>query len=158
MNLTTTLCVAASCIACLCLAGCVSPQVKDGDWDIVASSTWNLTRLDGKAPITSPEGKLQPLSLEFSNDGRAAGFAGVNRYFGSYEATPQGALRFGALGATRMYSDNPPGLMNQEQAFFDALGAIDSYGLQDDHLVLMSEGKKLLLFEPSPEQPTATPE
>ncbi|MBB6429043.1 META domain-containing protein [Algisphaera agarilytica] len=158
MNFAPAFCLAVSCVACFMLAGCISPQANEGDWEIVSGQTWNLTRLNGKAPITATDGNLEPLSLELSNDGRAAGFAGVNRFFGSYESTPQGDIQFAALGATRMFRDDPPGLMDQEQAFFETLSAIDAYRLQDGNLILLSAGKKLLVFEPAPEQPAATPE
>lgn len=143
--------IIALCVAGLSLAGCLSPQARDGDWERVVNTPWTLTQIDGKAPLNSADDPPQPLTLELSDDGRAAGFAGVNRFFGSYESTPTGELRFAALGATRMFRDDPPGLMDQEQQLLATLGEIDSFRIQNGKLVLLSAGKKRLVFLPASE-------
>lgn len=140
--------IIALCVAGLGLTGCISPQARDGDWERVVNTPWTLTQIDGKAPLNSADDSPQPLTLELSDDGRAAGFAGVNRFFGSYESTPAGELRFAALGATRMFRDDPPGLMDQEQQLLATLGEIDSFRIQNGKLVLLSAGKKSLVFLP----------
>lgn len=133
------------------LAGCASSRVQPGDWSTVVGSTWTLGKLDGKSlPVVE-----QPPSLELSGDGRAAGFAGVNRYFGRYESTPGGELSFGALGSTRMYRDQPPGLMEQETRYLQTLGEVDGYRLRGQQLLLMSGGKTRLIFDPDTSPATA---
>lgn len=146
----------------LVIVGCASPQAKPGDWERVVQGRWALTHLDGRTPLAHDTQPTEPLTLELSNDGRVAGFAGANRFFGSYESTPTGDLRFAALGSTRMFRDDPPGLMAQEQRYFELLGEIDAYRLQDDKLFLLSDGKKRLVYRPAAEAdaepgPAATP-
>ncbi|MEM1027965.1 MAG: META domain-containing protein [Planctomycetota bacterium] len=144
--------------ACLfVLTGCLSPQAREGDWEQVVKQAWELTHLDGRRPITAGGETVEPLTLDLSDDGRAAGFAGVNRFFGTYESTPQGELRFAALGSTRMFRAEPPGLMDQEQTYLATLGEIDSYRLQGGKLVLISEGKKRLRFVPAVSETEADP-
>ncbi len=141
--------IAALLLLSLGLTACVSRQARVGDWDRVINTRWTLTQLDGRAALQSGETPAEPLTLELSDDGRAAGFAGVNRFFGQYESTPEGTLHFGALGSTRMFRNDPPGLMDQEQQYLAALGDVDTFRVQSGKLVLLSDKKKRLVFTPT---------
>lgn len=132
--------------------GCASSTVEPGDWNTVVDSTWTLRSMDGRAPL-STEGRnvgVEPPTLDLTDDGRVIGFAGVNRFFGTYEATTEGAIRFAAIGSTRMHRDNPPGLMEQETQYFQTLSEIDGYRLKRDRLVLLTARKPRLIFAPPP--------
>lgn len=145
----------------VCLTACAGGQPRPGDWERVVSISWALTKIEGRAPIQSAKKITAPLSLELSDDGRAVGFAGVNRFFGSYESTPEGGLRFAAIGSTRMYHDDPPGLMKQEELYLNAIGQIDRFRIQSGKLILLSDNHKRLVFTPdisAENHPTATPE
>ena len=58
------------------------------------------------------------LYVQFETDGELAGFAGCNRFFGSYELT-DGALKIGPLGSTRMAC--PPDVTAFEYSFIEAM-------------------------------------
>ena len=96
------------------------PGIDRTEWTCV-----QLTGADGK-PIAVTD---QPPSLFISAEGRASGFAGVNRYFAeatvgnaiNYDNVP---LRFGPVGATRMAG--PPERMALEDAFTSMLGGVRS--------------------------------
>ena len=96
------------------------PGIDRTEWTCV-----ELIGIDGK-PVAVTD---QPPSLFISAEGRASGFAGVNRYFA--EATIGNAinyanvpLRFGPVGATRMAG--PPERMALEDAFTSMLGGVRS--------------------------------
>lgn len=83
-------------------------------------------------------------SLDFA-EGRVAGLAACNTYTASYEVDGS-ALTIGPAAATRKMC--PEALMNQEQAFFDALGRVTRYEID--------ETGALLLFGDASEEPLLT--
>ncbi|MEO0515019.1 MAG: META domain-containing protein [Planctomycetota bacterium] len=151
MSTSSCMSVAVLLLLVVGLSACVSPQARVGDWERAISTHWTLTKLDGHDPLQTKDASVEPLTLELSGDGRAAGFAGVNRFFGQYESNPLGDLRFGALGSTRMFRDDPVGLMDQEQQYLAALGQVDAFRFQSGQLVLLTAKKKRLVFTPTPE-------
>lgn len=132
--------------------GCASSSVEPGDWNTVVDTAWTLHKMDGRAPLTTRDrhAGVEPPTLDLTDDGRVIGFAGVNRFFGTYEATPDGTIRFAAIGSTRMFRDHPPGLMQQENQYFQTLDEIDGYRLRDEQLVLTSGRKARLVYDPPP--------
>jgi heat shock protein HslJ len=73
---------------------------------------WELVDIDGE-PASDARA-----TIEFSDDGRVFGVAGVNRFTGSYEATGD-TVSIGPLAATLMAG--PPAMMAFEQRFLTAL-------------------------------------
>lgn len=71
--------------------------------------------------------------IRFEAEGRVAGNAGCNRFFGSYEADG-GSLRIGALGTTRMACI--PEMMADEKRFLDALGKAVAFAREGTRLVI----------------------
>lgn len=61
------------------------------------------------------------LTITFEQDGRAYGTGGCNHWFAGY-GVEDGILRFSQIGSTRRAC--APALMEQEQRFFEALGAV----------------------------------
>ena len=94
------------------------PAIIDTDWRCV-----ELVDADGKAvPVTG-----EPPTLRISRDGRASGFAGVNRFgcdarIGNSTAATMLPVEFGPVMAKRMAG--PPERMTLEGAFTEMLGAI----------------------------------
>ncbi|MEL7088776.1 MAG: META domain-containing protein [Planctomycetota bacterium] len=115
-----------------------------GDWTDAAEREWTLTRIDGKPPLAE---RMPTLTL--AADGRVAGVAGANRFFGTYAQPQPGRITFAALGSTRMFRDDPPGLMQQEQNYLATLGEIDAYRVTPKRLELRSGKKTRLVFEPA---------
>lgn len=103
---------------------------------------WQLTQLEG-AEI----GKGTPEQLPFIRfdeaEKRADGFAGCNRFFGSYELDNE-ALKFGPLGATRMAC--PAEQEAVERAFLAALAATTELRLGDTTLRLLAGEKEVAAF------------
>jgi heat shock protein HslJ len=91
--------------------GCAGYGVDDagGAADVVGA-TWELVELDGAA--VAPVGERGRPTLRLDADGRAAGFAGCNQYFGAYTLAGD-SLRFGDLGMTRIWCQD---VMEAEQA------------------------------------------
>lgn len=134
-------------LAALLLAGCRSAS-KPVDPTVpppiqLAGSRWQLIAI-GAAP---PQGG-KPITLELGADGRASGFAGVNQFSGLYEAQAsgpgRGPIRFGELASTRMAG--PPELMEQENAFLEALRQAQGYIAEGGMLELGVGRDPLLRF------------
>ena len=107
-------------VAAVIVVTLVAEREHRTEWTCV-----ELIGIDGK-PVAVTD---QPPSLFISAEGRASGFAGVNRYFAeatvgnaiNYDNVP---LRFGPVGATRMAG--PPERMALEDAFTSMLGGVRS--------------------------------
>ncbi|MEO1236486.1 MAG: META domain-containing protein [Planctomycetota bacterium] len=141
-------------LAAFVVPGCTQAPPPIGQWrQQVVGPTWTLTRLDGRPPLAG-----HAPTLTFAPDGRVAGDTGANRYFATYDQTPEGGLRFAALGSTRMFRGEPAGLMDQEQRYFAALGGVASYRLKNDRLILRGGGSVKLVFEcDKPDASTTSP-
>ena len=83
----------------------VDPTVLRGEWFVSALN-------GGPAVPQTPD----PISIVFEDEelsgvGKLRGFAGVNRFFGAYTATPTGTLEVGTVGSTRSGRPaRPPGV------------------------------------------------
>jgi heat shock protein HslJ len=105
-----------------------------------AGTEWQLHDL-GRSPAPLGAGGRRA-TLTFSDSARVAGFAGCNRYFGSY--TIDGAtLRFGAIGMTRMACQEG---MELEQQLARALDLTRTYQLNGNGLTLAGESGPLARF------------
>ena len=105
-----------------------------------SGTEWQLHDLGG-APAPLGAGGRRA-TLTFSDSARVAGFAGCNRYFGSY--TIDGAnLRFSALGMTRMACQEGMAL---EQQLSRALEATREFRLNGGELTLLGEAGTLARF------------
>jgi heat shock protein HslJ len=124
------------------LGGCeLGPTGPGRDWSDAIGTPWKLTQLDGRTPLAE---RVPTITL--AADGRVAGSSGANRFFGTYETDPSGAIRFGALGSTRMYLDDPPGLMRQEGRLLEVLSEVDGYRLDQDRLRMFSGSDRRLVW------------
>ncbi|MDE4907686.1 META domain-containing protein [Methanogenium marinum] len=82
------------------------------------------------------------ITLDFDEEGRIAGSAGVNRYFASYEAGGD-ALTFGVTGSTMMAG--PEDAMMQETTYLKLLNETASFSGVGDELKLYDSDKTVLL-------------
>jgi heat shock protein HslJ len=103
---------------------------------------WALIELNGKAVTVETTDETPYLELN-SKKKSAYGFAGCNRFFGSYEAT-ESSLELGAMGATRMAC--PEG-MDREQELFTVLGSTTRYEIHGSKLLLFADVALVARFE-----------
>ncbi len=98
---------------------------------------WVVEDIAGEGIIDSSR-----VTLEFLADGRLAGRASCNRYFGSWQQTGEG-LALAPLGATRMAC--APALMNQEDRFLRQLAAVDRFDIgPHGELLLLSADRGII--------------
>ena len=114
-------------------------------WARVTSTPWQLVALDGVPPLAGTS-----VTLRIDGEARVTGKGGVNSYFGSVERSGAKGLAFSPLGATQMYGGDPPGIMEQETAYFRQLETVDAFRVRDDRLELLADGKPVLAFEAAP--------
>lgn len=74
--------------------------------------------------------------IQFQSEGRVSGFAGCNRFFGSYESSGD-SLSFGVLGATKMMC--PPEAMDREQTLFENLSRVATFQRDQQRLTLIDK-------------------
>lgn len=102
-------------------------------------SRWELRELEGQ-PAPPGAGGRQP-DLEFlAQDRRVGGFAGCNRFMGSYKLNGPD-LNFGQLGSTMMAC---PDGMALEQYYMGVLAKVSAYTVIDEELVLLDESGSAL--------------
>lgn len=121
----------------LCLAAC------DGDFKMNdVTGKWQLSTLNGQpAPTTMREGGV---TLDIQEDGKFAGQAPVNRYFGQIKVDGK-SISIGPVGSTMMAG--PPELMDAERDFFKVLNDVKSIGVDGGKLTIKGPDGKQLVFE-----------
>jgi len=85
-----------------------------------------------------------PVTLDLSEEGRAGGFDGCNRYFGDFRFENGHEIVQGPKGATLMAC--PGGAMELEQAFLRNLEGATRAFLQDGLLELRNDDGVVLVF------------
>ena len=118
-----------------CGSGVAGGQESTGSVD----GEWTLLTLNGAALLPDTT-----INAAFA-DGYVTGFSGCNSYFGSY-AVDGSAIHFEQLGMTLM-ACLEQGVMDQEQAYTEALSNVAQYHLADDRLELLDKsGAALLVY------------
>jgi heat shock protein HslJ len=114
----------ALAVACACeqKVAPVTPPV--GLWN----TTWRLEDLGGIGVTDNAE-----VTLEFPEQGKAAGHGTCNRYFATVAVTGD-TIRFSAIGATRMAC--PEALANQEANYLKALESAESFVIEGNSLAI----------------------
>lgn len=106
------------------------------------SGKWQLTSLHGQpAPTAMREGGV---TLEIQPDGKFAGQAPVNRYFGQLKIEGE-AIIAAPVGSTMMAG--PPELMQAEQDFFKTLNAVKAMSVKDGTLEIQGADGRRLVFK-----------
>ena len=106
---------------------------------------WKLVGLNGE-PAKTFEGDRETYLQLSIDENRLQGSGGCNRFFGTYELKGE-TIRFGKIGATRMYCEDA---MEQEDAFFAMLDQATRYRITDNQLELFSGDKPTARFEAIP--------
>ena len=110
---------------------CIS-ETTDMD---LAGTSWGLVELGGE-PATPGAGGKEPL-LSFTEDGKVSGFAGCNRFTGSFQGDDE-ALSFSPLASTRMACAEG---MEQENHFLAMLADVERYSIRGNDLALYGGGE-----------------
>jgi heat shock protein HslJ len=127
-------------VAILLLAGCSLPAESR-----LGSTRWKLVSLSG-APL-----QARTAITLFFEPGGFTGSAGCNIYGGNYSTTLLGSFKVGEVALTAMACFDPPGVMEQEQAYIQALAQAKSYVHQGTELVLVDgQGRALLHYRQQP--------
>jgi heat shock protein HslJ len=142
------------CVTLLATAGCVPdlsglpdlpglPGAKEPDTQPTLKGTsWVLEHYGESGNLTPAIPGREP-TISFTA-GELTGSAGCNAYFGSYTSDTDGSLEISHLGNTEMYCVED-GVMDQEQAFLEALAAANKYKIVEATLYIMGGGKVLVL-------------
>jgi len=111
----------------------------------LTGTTWQLAFYLDDDAFTSVLADTEITAL-FGDDGQLTGSAGCNSYFGSYEVDGE-TITFGPLGSTLMACPEPAGIMDQEMAYFTALGSTVAYRREGDELELIdADGTRVAQF------------
>ena len=89
---------------------------------------------------------IKDTKITFSCDenGKVAGIASLNRYFGSFDLKGDGEIIWSkAFGMTRMAG--PPALMDQEAKFMQALPRTSRFYFKNDTLVIIDNDQAVVL-------------
>ena len=109
----------------------------------IAGIEWHLKRMKMEnEPITLIEGTKITFSCD--ENGKVAGIASINRYFGSLDLKSDGEIIWRkAFGMTRMAG--LPDLMDQETKFMQALPLTTRFYLRKEKFVLASADQSTVL-------------
>ena len=140
-----------SCLFFACSATHPQKDAKEADgvlitpqqFEKIVDIEWHLIRmtLDGEP---KPRVKNSKVTFVCSNEGKVAGVASINRYFGNLKLAEDGAIVWNkAFGMTRMAG--PPELMEQESGFMAALTKTSRMYLNDSTLKLKSRDRSTVL-------------
>ena len=105
--------------------------------ELLQVGAWEVVEIDGKA-VADPA----RVTVDFAPEGRLAGMAACNRYFGSYALSGEG-LRLSPLGATKMACE--PGAMEEERRFIEAVGRIDGFAIAADASLQLLAGGRVVM-------------
>ncbi|WP_119068807.1 META domain-containing protein [Aggregatilinea lenta] len=111
------------------------------DADELAGTQWQLVSFDEDLVANTT------ISLNFNEDGQAAGSAGCNMYNAAYSADGT-ALNFEQAISTLMACTDE-GVMEQEQAYLSALETASSYELAEGQLTITYDEDQEMVFEPA---------
>jgi len=107
----------------------------------VAGTEWELHELRGAAAPLGAGARRATIRFD-ADTARVAGFAGCNRYFGTY-ALEGTSLRFSAIGMTRMACAQGMAL---EQQLSAALEATRRYQVTERELTLLDDARAVAKF------------
>jgi heat shock protein HslJ len=145
-------------VAVLALAACQQrPAAPEPEAPAVKtvplrSVEWTCTWISAEGTTLEPPADGAP-TLRIEPPADATGFAGVNRFGGTAELAagepgPEGAIRFPALGATKMAG--PPERMALERAYFAALRNAARYRISGTELLLEGSSGPVVRFRAGP--------
>lgn len=119
----------------------------------LVGTTWVLESYNDTPPIAG----TQP-TITFE-EGQVSGTASCNHYGGGYEVKGD-SIRFESLFSTEMACMEPEGVMEQERAYLEMLGAAERFELVEGKLTIYADALGTLTFGTevsTTASPTSTP-
>ena len=104
---------------------------------LLQGEPWEVVELDGRA-VADPA----RITLGFAAEGRLAGSAACNRYFGSYVLSGEG-LRLSPLGATKMACESRA--MEEERRFMVAAATVSGFAIATDGGLELRAGERVVM-------------
>ena len=105
------------------------------------STEWQAAGINnGKGGVVSTA--TTALSTAVFAGGQLSGMGGCNQFTATYE-TEGDQITIGPAAATRKLCNEPDGIMDQEQQYFEALGRASTFSLTPEKLELRDEGSSL---------------
>ena len=93
------------------------------------------------------------ITAVFNDSNNLSGSGGCNTYNASYQISGS-AMTIGAVSGTNTTCPNPPGIMQQESAYFAVIPAVTSYDITDNQLRLRNGlGEVVLQYTAGPTPP-----
>lgn len=128
--------MAALCIGVLALSGCATAPPADP----LSGTRWTLERLNGEAPLASPQ-----IWLAFTN-GRVRGHMGCNELDGPYQVDGATLRLHQLLESAMICADET--MMRQEQEFSNALRLTTTFVLREGRRLELQDatGETRLVF------------
>jgi heat shock protein HslJ len=111
------------------LAACAQPASQQGSKVSLAGSMWSLSAITGKDLVP---GTI--ITAQFTADGKVSGSAGCNRYSATYSTKGSSIEITSEIASTMMACEQE--IMDQEQAYLQALKGIKTYSIAGDQLTL----------------------
>jgi heat shock protein HslJ len=109
----------------------------------VSGADWELVELRGQPAPLGAGGRRATLRFD-ADSARVSGFAGCNRYFGSYTLDDdEPEISFGAVGMTRMACSEG---MQLESQLAEALSRTSRYMIEAGRLALFDASNPLAVF------------
>lgn len=106
--------------------------LKKLDRTDLTNRQWHLVEIFGQTVHLDAEGGQNPHLVFLPGEGRVAGNAGCNNFFGAYVLEEGSRIRFSGLGSTLMACPD----MELERRFMEVLEMTDNYLLLGDTLML----------------------
>ncbi|MEM9372486.1 MAG: META domain-containing protein [Planctomycetota bacterium] len=111
------------------------------DWTWIAGTEWVLGAIEGADPIG------QPARLSFKSDQTwMSGSGGCNTFTGGFVRRGVDGIGIGPIRVTRMFCDEPEGVMQQEARLLHLLAQVSSYRATEDTLVLYDDTRPVLIY------------
>lgn len=124
------------------VAACKNKNKSEAVQVSLQNTRWILQAIDEVDVIYPEHAKPADLLMEEGTN-KLSGFAGCNRFFGSYESDSSGMIKFSPLGSTRMYCMET---MEIETGYLKAFERVNAYEVVGKTLYLKDGDKIILTF------------
>lgn len=124
-------------LAVLFVTGCAS--MTTGGQAVAIYGTWHI-ELIGELKVSDNS----PASIQFSEDGKLAGNASCNRYFGQYALDGNQLQIDDRMGATKMMCGDQV-LMEQEDKLFSILPSAATASIENNLLIIRDHDGQLVI-------------